>query len=268
MDAAMILDLVIIAVLAVGLIFGAWRGLLASLAGLVIFVAALVGAAVIASALTAPVTEFVRPMMESRIEEKIDAAMVSQEEGTASPQAPVVEGIVPSVSGQAGDTGSMNNAGTPGDMSTDESEEDSSILQQAQEILAAMGYRKGVQESVSEKVQETVRDTSVSLVTALVGSLLETVVHTVLFLLSFAVLTLVLRLVVKMLDLMARLPGIHMLNSLGGAAVGLAESILILFLLFWVLDRFGVRIAQSTIDETYLLRFFVTEGPLGFLSVL
>ena len=71
-----------------------------------------------------------------------------------------------------------------------------------------------------------------------------------------------------LLDLMARLPGIHMLNSLGGAAVGLAESVLILFLLFWVLDRFGVRIAQSTIDETYLLRFFVTEGPLGFLSVL
>ena len=85
---------------------------------------------------------------------------------------------------------------------------------------------------------------------------------------GLAVLTLVLRLVVKMLDLMARLPGIHMLNSLGGAAVGLAESVLILFLLFWVLDRFGVRIAQSTIDETYLLRFFVTEGPLGFLSVL
>lgn len=267
MDAAMILDLVIIAVLAVGLIVGAWRGLLASLAGLVIFVAALVGAAVIASALTAPVTEFVRPVMEHRIEEKVDAAMVSQEEGTASPQAPVVEGTAPSIPGQSGDTGSMNNAGTPGDTSTDE-EEDGSILQRAQEILEAMGYRKGVQESVSEKVQETVRDTSVSLVTALVGSLLETVVHTVLFLLSFVVLTLVLRLVVKMLDLMARLPGIHMLNSLGGAAVGLAESVLILFLLFWVLDRFGVRIAQSTIDETYLLRFFVTEGPLGFLSVL
>lgn len=267
MDAAMILDLVIIAVLAVGLIVGAWRGLLASLAGLVIFVAALVGAAVIASALTAPVTEFVRPVMEHRIEEKVDAAMVSQEEGTASPQAPVVEGTAPSIPGQSGDTGSTNNAGTLGDMSTDETE-DSSILQRAQEILEAMGYRKGVQESVSEKVQETVRDTSVSLVTALANSLLETVVHTVLFLLSFAVLTLVLRLVVKMLDLMARLPGIHMLNSLGGAAVGLAESVLILFLLFWVLDRFGVRIAQSTIDETYLLRFFVTEGPLGFLSVL
>lgn len=267
MDAAMILDLVIIAVLAVGLIVGAWRGLLASLAGLVIFVAALVGAAVIASALTAPVTEFVRPVMEHRIEEKVDAAMVSQEEGTASSQAPVVEGTAPSIPGETGDTGSMNNAGTPGDMSTDETG-DSSILQRAQEILEAMGYRKGVQESVSEKVQETVRDTSVSLVTALANSLLETVVHTVLFLLSFAVLTLVLRLVVKMLDLMARLPGIHMLNSLGGAAVGLAESVLILFLLFWVLDRFGVRIAQSTIDETYLLRFFVTEGPLGFLSVL
>ncbi len=267
MDAAMILDLVIIAVLAVGLIVGAWRGLLASLAGLVIFVAALVGAAVIASALTAPVTEFVRPVMEHRIEEKVDAAMVSQEEGTASSQAPVVEGTAPSIPGETGDTGSMNNAGTLGDMSTDETE-DSSILQRAQEILEAMGYRKGVQESVSEKVQETVRDTSVSLVTALANSLLETVVHTVLFLLSFAVLTLVLRLVVKMLDLMARLPGIHMLNSLGGAAVGLAESVLILFLLFWVLDRFGVRIAQSTIDETYLLRFFVTEGPLGFLSVL
>ena len=267
MDAAMILDLVIIAVLAVGLIVGAWRGLLASLAGLVIFVAALVGAAVIASALTAPVTEFVRPVMEHRIEEKVDAAMVSQEEGTASPQAPVVEGTAPSIPGQTGDTGSTNNAGTPGDTSTDEAE-DGSILQRAQEILEAMGYRKGVQESVSEKVQETVRDTSVSLVTALANSLLETVVHTVLFLLSFVVLTLVLRLVVTMLDLMARLPGIHMLNSLGGAAVGLAESVLILFLLFWVLDRFGVRIAQSTIDETYLLRFFVTEGPLGFLSVL
>ncbi len=85
--------------------------------------------------------------------EKVDAAMVSQEEGTASSQAPVVEGTAPSIPGETGDTGSMNNAGTPGDMSTDETE-DSSILQRAQEILEAMGYRKGVQESVSEKVQD------------------------------------------------------------------------------------------------------------------
>lgn len=253
MHTAVIIDVILIGVLLAGLIAGAWRGLLTSLAGLLVFVVALAGAAMIASSFTQPVAEAVRPLLVSHIEKKVDAAVMGGEgdsQGTA-PQAPQLPA-------------EQTSPGNP----AESGEEDSSILQQAREILESMGYRQNVQESISQKVQETVRDTGVSLATALADSLLETVVHTLLFLLTFLLLTLVLRLVMKALDLVARLPGIHFLNSLGGAAIGLAESVLVLFLVFWVLDRFGVRIAQSTIDDTYLLRFFVTEGPLGFLSSL
>lgn len=253
MHPAVIIDVILIGVLLAGLIAGAWRGLLASLAGLLVFIVALAGAAMIAGSFTQTAAEAVRPLLVRHIEKKVDAAVMSGEgDGqAAAPQVPQLpeEQTAPENPPESG-------------------ADDASILRQAQEILESMGYRQNAQERISQKVQKTVRDTGVSLATALTDSLLETVVHTLLFLLTFLVLTLVLRLVMKALDLVARLPGLHFLNSLGGAAIGLAESVLVLFLVFWVLDRFGVRIAQSTIDDTYLLRFFVTEGPLGFLSSL
>lgn len=67
------------AVLAVFGILGAWKGLLRTLAGLLVVVLSLAGAGIIASALSAPAAKLVVPMIEKRIESRLDEAIQERE---------------------------------------------------------------------------------------------------------------------------------------------------------------------------------------------
>lgn len=248
MHIAVIIDGILLLVLLLFLFSGIHRGLFLSLAGLLVLIVSLAGAGFAANHFSGPVTEALRPTVEEWIVKRVDGALVEQ----TMPEAPTV--------GQTEETPRLpQDLGIP---------EDLSVAEQARRILEALGLGERVREGLYEQVEETVRDTSVSVLSAVADNLLRSVVHTVLFLLSFAALTLVLHLVVRLLDLVLKLPGLHLLNALGGALVGLVQGGLVLFLAFWVLDRFGLRMTQETIGDTWLLQFFVTNGPLGFLSSL
>ena len=60
MDNAIVVDGVLAAVLIFGTVYGAYRGLIKSLAGLVAVVAALIGSVMLANLLTEPVTDIRR----------------------------------------------------------------------------------------------------------------------------------------------------------------------------------------------------------------
>jgi len=64
-------DLIIAAVLIVAAVVGAIKGLLKSLLGVVIVVVAFIGAAFIADALAEPVAQWMQPMLESYVQEKL-----------------------------------------------------------------------------------------------------------------------------------------------------------------------------------------------------
>lgn len=66
MTTTVIIDVIVGAVLLGFVIRGAYRGMLQTLAGLVILVMALVGASIVARSLTAPVTDFLSPIIEKR----------------------------------------------------------------------------------------------------------------------------------------------------------------------------------------------------------
>lgn len=66
------------AVLAGFAILGAWKGLLRTLAGLLVLALSLAGAGIIASALSVPAAKLVTPMIEKRIEARLDEAIQEQ----------------------------------------------------------------------------------------------------------------------------------------------------------------------------------------------
>lgn len=80
MTTPVIIDIVILIVLVVFTVLGARRGLLCSLAGLVILAVALVGANLVSTALTEPAVELLSPLVERRMEKKVDAALAEREE--------------------------------------------------------------------------------------------------------------------------------------------------------------------------------------------
>ena len=71
MTTSVIIDAVVVLVLAGFVLWGVRKGLLKSLAGLVIMIVALVGAGIVASAFVDPVTNLAAPMIEKTIGEQV-----------------------------------------------------------------------------------------------------------------------------------------------------------------------------------------------------
>ena len=78
MTTPVIMDAIVVIILMVAVIYGAKRGLLQSLAGLVIVALALAGAGIAAGTFTEPVAEFVTPIVEAKAAEKIEATIEEQ----------------------------------------------------------------------------------------------------------------------------------------------------------------------------------------------
>lgn len=230
MTTPVIIDIVVIVVLVGFTIYGARRGLLRALAGLLVVIVALVGAGIVAATFTQPVTKLVTPLIADHIEKKVDAAIKE------SVQAPTSQ----------------------------DDEDDSSV----EELLDLLGLDREVRESLAEQALEKIEDTGATIAMAVVESLAQSIIYGTLYIVSFVGLSILLRVLLRAMDLVLQLPGLHLLNSLGGAAVGLVEGALLLFLVVWVLRRMGVSFETEALASAHILRIFTSNTPLSVLTFL
>lgn len=228
MTTPVIMDVIVVLVLAAAVWYGARRGLWQALTGLVLVAAALIGAAVAAGALTDPVTEWVTPLVEQRMTERVETALAEQ----APPSDPA------------------------------EPEDD------AWELLTRLGLDESLRSALAERVRDSVRETGATLVSAAAESLTRSAVSGVLFVTCFLVLLLGLKLLAGAMGLVLRLPGLSAVNALGGGVVGLIEGALLLFLAVWVCRRLGVSFETPPLSEAQILRMFTSHTPLSLWSFL
>lgn len=236
MTTAVIMDAIVVIILVVAVCYGAKRGLLESLAGLIIVVMALVGAGIAAGTFTEPVAGFVTPLVEERVAERVEAALEEQAGAFA------------------------------GEWSLEELPDLEELP--IAEVLALMGLDEEVRASLAERAQNMIRDTGATVVSAVVESLVRSFVYGVLFLLAFLAILLLLKVLVGAMGLVLKLPGLRLLNALGGAVIGLAEGALLLFLAVWVCRKLGVSFETEALAEAHILRIFTTNTPLSLLSFL
>lgn len=236
MTTPVIIDAVAVAILAFFVLWGAHQGLLRSLAGLLTIVVALVGAGLIAGALADSAARLAGPLVEERIRTQVDEAITAQSSQKVEMPELDVEG---------------------GDEEFD-----------IQDLLALMGLDQDVRDSLTEEIQEKAVDAGTTIAAAVVESVVRSVLYGVVFLLSFLALTVLLKLAIGALDLVAKLPGLHLLNTLGGAAAGLVQGVVLAFLAIWIARRLGISFETETVAQTHILHFFTTNTPLSALSFL
>lgn len=232
MTTPVIIDIVVAAILLGFTALGAKRGLLRTLAGLVIVVVALVGAGMIAATFSGPAAKLIAPAIEKQIENKVDSALTQEASRVQMPEADVEDGF------------------------------------RVEDLLELLGLDQEVQNSLAEQARETVRDTGVSIATAVVESIARSMIYGVLYILSFLALLVLLHVLLRAMDLVFKLPGLHGLNALGGALIGLIEGALLLFLSVWALRKLGVSFETGTLAEAHILHIFTTNTPLSVLSFL
>lgn len=232
MTTPVIIDAAVVVILVAFAIYGVHRGLLKSLAGLVIIIVALVGAGMIAATFTSPVTNLLTPLIETRIGEHVEQLMDEY-------QLQLPDGV-------------------------EELEEIAAV----EELLILLGLDEEVRAQLKGQAQESIQSTGASLASAVVAGLVRSFVYGVLFVLAFLLLLLLLHILVGAMDLVTKLPGLHGLNALGGGLFGLIEGALLLFLIVWVARRFGVSFETEALAEAHILRTFTSNTPLSVLSFL
>ena len=241
---AIILDVLTAAALIAFTVMGAHRGFFRTVAGLLAVILALVGAQLFTSWAAPHVSGVLQPAIERRVEKKVDAAL-GGDPSAITPQEPQI------------------GASRPDSETQDQKEAEESEIQR---LLRAISVDEQLFQRLGESAREKVRDTGVTVATAVVQSVAESVIRALLFLLSFAVFLLLLKLLAKVLDLALKLPVLRSMNGLAGAAVGLVEGALAVFLAVWLLRRFGVSFETPAVEGTYLLSFFAKHTPLSALA--
>ena len=242
---AIILDILTAAALIAFTVAGAHRGFFRTVAGLLAVILALVGAQLFTNWAAPHVSGVLQPAIERRVERKVDAALGGGS-SVITPQEPQIGASRPDSETQ--------------DQKTAEEES------QIQSLLRAIGVDEQLFRRLGDQAMGKIRDTGVTVATAVVQSVAETAIRALLFLLSFAVFLLLLKLLAKVLDLALKLPVLRSMNGLAGAAVGLVEGALAVFLAVWLLRRFGVSFETPAVEGTYLLSFFAKHTPLSALA--
>ena len=84
----------------------------------------------------------------------------------------------------------------------------------------------------------------------------------------FVLLMLLLHVLLGAMGLVMKLPGLNLLNTVGGGLLGLIEGATLLFLAVWVGRRLGISFETELLAEAHILRIFTTHTPLSVLSFL
>ncbi|MBE6963569.1 MAG: CvpA family protein [Ruminococcaceae bacterium] len=221
MTMPVIMDIVAVAVLVGMTLWGARRGLVKTLAGLLIIIVALFGAGVIASSLADPVTKLVAPGVEEQVNAKLEEAL-----------------------GEALIAG------------TEDLTPDSTMLA---ELMKQMGLNEEFRAELIEKVETIMAETGAPLVTAVVEAAIRGVVYGVLYILAFLLLLVLLHFLAGTLDLMMKLPVLKSFNRLGGGLIGLLQGVVIVFLVAWLARVMGTsfeladtRVLRIFADSSFL----------------
>lgn len=221
MQMAVIIDIIVAAVLILFAVLGWRRGAFKSVIGIVVVVAALIGATVISQQAAPVVTKMMTPIISETIERNFDQAL---EEFLSSGSAIEEE--------------------------------------EAAEAFSAAGLYQKTAEILARDVFAQAAQTGQELATVAAESLVTSVATAVLFLLSFILLLIVLKLVSKVLGLLTAVPGLHLMDAVGGGIFGLVQGCLVLYAVAWAMQFFGYGISETVAEQTQLFRLFATFNPM------
>lgn len=137
------------------------------------------------------------------------------------------------------------------------------------ELLENADLPFGLNDMLSEAIGEHTLTISITQLTENLSAKLSLLIaYIALFVIAFIALLIILHLLTRTLDLVARLPGLKTLNKLGGFLFGLLWGAVILFVLGWLFRMGNSIIPSEAIEQTTLLRFFMTVNPLDLMANL
>ena len=227
----MIIDIVLLAIIALCTWGGYKRGLVGGVAGILAIVIALFGGSLLSSAYAGEVIPALEPFVDGYIDSQNTREDVLETLGY-------------------GDS----------DKSLDDilAEDPSLRYDYAYECMGLVGFSTKRAEELADRAVYVADENGLEMTDAVVGVLCDTITYVGGLLLAFLLILIFLIAVANVGNLSFRLPNMENLDEIGGAVLGFVRGFLYCVLLSWLLSFFGLVLGKSTIENTTLSRFFMS----------
>ena len=223
-------DLVILAILVLFALWGMHRGLILTLFSLVSLLVAFVGAILVSNFWSPSVAGWLQPLLQPVTASAVEAALP---DNIADAELPLEDLII-----------LLDEADLP--LGLDQFLAD--LREEGVPILSSGSLTQ-------------------SLASSLAAKLANAIAHVGLFLLSFLLILILWHLLARTLNLVARLPGLHLLNKLGGIVLGAFRGAILLFICAWLVRwLWSDLLPAEAVEQSRLLHFFMTVNPLEFFT--
>ena len=268
MSTGLIIDIVLAALLLACIIIGAIRGLLKTVIARVMTVVAIVGAVVLSGIAAPTVTDWVYPKVEDKLMKLVNEPTLHINIGAILQNATdqkiqeFLELEVPDdffASGAPEEI--LKIAKQFGFTEEDLKKPVSSALKSAQDIMRnylekQKASGQGVDEASAHEAAEEASKAAAKM-------FLRPLVRAVLIIVLFILLSIILKLIGRAIDKAAKkTPGVKQVNSFGGALLSFVEYVVVLYLLLYLCNKFGIVTALSDkIADSYIIGFLLKFIP-------
>ena len=213
-----VLDIIIIAVVAVAAWRGYRKGLVMTLCGFLAVFVALAGATVVSNALAGPVSQAIRPAVEHQIQTAF------QHKADQTAQSAIENG---------------QNAADP-------------TMEEAVTILKDSKVYQGFVEGFQKALNDGIVAATTNAARAISDYVARQIAKTVLYAVAFVLILVLWTILSRVLDLAFKLPVLSTLNRWSGAAVGLCEGVLLVFVVCTLLK--GGVLPEEVVENSHLLK--------------
>lgn len=193
-------DLIILALLALFVFLGMRRGLIMTLCGLVVSIAALIGAQAAADQFSPALAYVIQPVIQNAVQANVDQAVESS-------------GAAPTFSLEEG-----------------------TFLGQ----LVDSDFYQHFAQTTQQAVEDGIQDATAAVAQSVAAALAQAVAWLVLYVVAFVVILVVGKLLARVLNLAAALPGLHFLNTSLGGVCGLLTGLVLVAVLASLGVGFGL----------------------------
>jgi uncharacterized membrane protein required for colicin V production len=96
----------------------------------------------------------------------------------------------------------------------------------------------------------------------MIHKLAGTLAYVAVLIIVFILIVIIFTVIANLLNLACKLPGLELLNEIGGALLGLLKGLIYIFAISWALRFFGFLIPESMVNKTVMLKWLMNHNPI------
>lgn len=229
-------DILIAVVLIFCIYSGIKKGLIRSVAGILVLIISITGAAMLTRSLTPPVTSIVAPVTETILQDNFDEVYSTLDK---LPDQTTVQSTVNVL---------MNN-------------------DELKELFDKLSIDESDLTEAFSSITDATQNLADSTIEAIAYSITEPIVSFLLWFVLISLLNFVLNIIVNSLNLVAKLPVLRLGNKLGGGIIGFIRGVIFVWIIVAVVNKFQLFTLEEGLESTYLLHYFVNFNLIELLGL-